>query len=86
MAGCQTLHLRGGRFAAALELHAVRDRMRGRTAAAPADAESGPVTGLLLRSLAVSQFPGIQVRAYSGVIPADQDPERDLRKSDAARV
>jgi hypothetical protein len=64
-----------GRFAAALELHAVRDRMRGRAAAAPADAQSGPVTGLLLRSLAVSQFPGIQVRAYSGTIPPEQDPD-----------
>jgi hypothetical protein len=64
-----------GRAAASSELHAVRDRLRGRETAAPAAAQTGPVTGLLLRSLAVSQFPGIQVRAYSGAIPPEQDPD-----------
>ena len=66
-----------GRAAATPRLGIVRDRMRGRTLddAAAAAPPAGPVTGLLLRSLAVSQFPGIQVRAYSGSIPADQDPD-----------
>jgi hypothetical protein len=65
-----------GRAAAAPRVAIVRDRMRGRAVdAAGAEPPAGPVTGLLLRSLAVSQFPGIQVRAYSGVIPADQDPD-----------
>jgi hypothetical protein len=64
-----------GAAAAGAEQHLVRDRLRGRDAGVAAAAPAGPVTGLLLRSLAVSQFPGIQVRAYSGPIPADQDPD-----------
>jgi hypothetical protein len=63
-----------GLDASHLGVRAVRDRRRGREATLQATPPQA-ITGLLLRSLAVSQFPGIQVRAYSGAIPASQDPE-----------
>lgn len=50
----------------------VRDRRRGRPAASRV---TGPITGFLLRSSAVARWPGMQVRAYSGSIPPDVDPD-----------
>lgn len=50
----------------------VRDRRRGRPATSR---ETGPITGFLLRSSAVARWPGMQVRAYSGSIPPDVDPD-----------
>lgn len=59
-------------------LAAVRDRRRGRqvdtSAAARASreraSESGIVTGFLLRSTLVTNYPGLQVRAYDSTDPA----------------
>lgn len=48
----------------------VRDRLRGREVSTGARAEtamSTVVTGLVLRSSAVTYFPGMQVRAYNGL-------------------
>ncbi|WP_093582939.1 hypothetical protein [Geodermatophilus amargosae] len=67
------------RRAADRKLRSVRDRARGRTAAAEVDAEriggADEVCGFLLRSLLVSQFPGLSVRAYrTTAVPLGADP------------
>lgn len=51
----------------------VRDRRRGRPATAGEPA--APITGFLLRSAAVARWPSMQVRAYSGAIPPDVEPD-----------
>lgn len=54
----------------------VREQHRGRPVAAGAAREAtGPITGLLLRSVAVARWPGMHVRAYTGRIPPDVEPD-----------
>ena len=52
----------------------VRERRRGRHGTAREDAP-GPITGLVLRSSAVTRWPGMAVRAYAGEIPPDVKPD-----------
>jgi hypothetical protein len=56
-------------------------RLRAEPGAAPGDAPANTITGFLLRSAAVSGWPGLHVRAYNQEVPDSEVlPENDARR------